>query len=135
MRAQFDAFDPNEVLSNPGVRTDLFHRDLSKTRLTDFFGGVSNVDSVSVNPAKGASTASSVPIPAMERITASSSESPSASSMPKDVDSLLRPKSSAGAGALVATAFLAVQAATYIAASGNPLSRRIGRSAKGVPSG
>jgi hypothetical protein len=41
---QFDAFDPNEVLSDPGVRADLFRRDLSQTRLTDFFGGVSNVD-------------------------------------------------------------------------------------------
>jgi glycosylphosphatidylinositol transamidase (GPIT) subunit GPI8 len=32
------------MLSTPGIRTDLFHRNLSHVRLTDFFGGVQNIE-------------------------------------------------------------------------------------------
>ena len=44
---QFAAADPSELLSDPGVRTDLFKsRDLAEVKLTDFFGGVSAVEDV-----------------------------------------------------------------------------------------
>ncbi|CAO1615948.1 unnamed protein product [Sympodiomycopsis kandeliae] len=36
----FDSFDPSELFSDPGVRTDLFtSRDVKDVKLTDFFGG------------------------------------------------------------------------------------------------
>ncbi|CAO1620052.1 unnamed protein product [Parajaminaea phylloscopi] len=36
----FEAWDPNELHSDPGIRTDLFHsRPLEDVKLTDFFGG------------------------------------------------------------------------------------------------
>jgi len=38
--------DVTKIGSHPGVRSDLFKRPLSQTRITDFFGGVSQVEIV-----------------------------------------------------------------------------------------
>ncbi|KAJ2628363.1 glycosylphosphatidylinositol anchor biosynthesis, partial [Coemansia sp. RSA 1694] len=38
------AYNTSLIRSDPGVRTDLFARDLKKTYLTDFFGAVQNVE-------------------------------------------------------------------------------------------
>ena len=35
---------PRQCISHVAVRTDLFHRDLDKTPITDFFGSVRNVE-------------------------------------------------------------------------------------------
>ncbi|KAJ7448050.1 peptidase C13 family-domain-containing protein [Mycena latifolia] len=40
----FDTYDPVKILSDPGVRADLFKRPLDDVRLTDFFGGVARVE-------------------------------------------------------------------------------------------
>ncbi|KAM0750442.1 hypothetical protein T439DRAFT_326408 [Meredithblackwellia eburnea MCA 4105] len=40
----FDTFTFEVMHSNAGVRSDLFHRPLNETLLTDFFGGVSQVE-------------------------------------------------------------------------------------------
>ncbi|OZJ05442.1 hypothetical protein BZG36_01634 [Bifiguratus adelaidae] len=40
----FNSYDPVKINSHPGIRTDLFNRDLDKVRLTDFFGSVQNVE-------------------------------------------------------------------------------------------
>ncbi|GAA5977643.1 hypothetical protein JCM11641_006887 [Rhodosporidiobolus odoratus] len=40
----FDTFSHEIIHSTPGVRSDLFNRPLSETLLTDFFGGVSEVE-------------------------------------------------------------------------------------------
>ncbi|CBQ69539.1 probable GPI8-GPI-anchor transamidase [Sporisorium reilianum SRZ2] len=40
----FAAYDRDAIESDPGVRSDLFSRDLGQTKVTDFFGGVSQVD-------------------------------------------------------------------------------------------
>lgn len=44
MRELFDSYDPVEIKSHPGVRTDLFRRDLSEVLITDFFGSVQRVE-------------------------------------------------------------------------------------------
>jgi len=41
---QFNSIDPARINSHFGVRTDLFRRPLSKTRITDFFGGVAQAE-------------------------------------------------------------------------------------------
>ncbi|PVF92792.1 hypothetical protein CPB86DRAFT_743810 [Serendipita vermifera] len=46
MQELFDAYDFNHIRSHAGVRKDLFGRDPSQVLLTDFFGGVSQVDVV-----------------------------------------------------------------------------------------
>ncbi|KAJ7206999.1 peptidase C13 family-domain-containing protein [Mycena haematopus] len=40
----FASYDPVKIHSNPGVRSDLFHRPLSEVRITDFLGGVAQVE-------------------------------------------------------------------------------------------
>lgn len=40
----FNYYDPVKIKSHPGIRTDLFPFNLNETLLTDFFGGVSNVE-------------------------------------------------------------------------------------------
>ncbi|EEB08515.1 pig-K [Schizosaccharomyces japonicus yFS275] len=40
----FDSYDVNLIKSQPGVRTDLFHRDLSQVLITDFFGNVRDIE-------------------------------------------------------------------------------------------
>jgi len=47
MQELFDAYDPIPIRSNPGIRSDLFQRSPSKTLLTDFFGGVAQVEPIS----------------------------------------------------------------------------------------
>ena len=44
MQDLFEAYDRGVIESDPGVRRDLFRRELSEVKLTDFFGGVSQVD-------------------------------------------------------------------------------------------
>lgn len=39
-------YDPVRIRSHPGVRSDLFSRPLSNALVTDFFGGVADVDVV-----------------------------------------------------------------------------------------
>lgn len=41
---QFAFVDAEKCMSTPGIRTDLFKRDLTKVKVTDFFGGLSSVD-------------------------------------------------------------------------------------------
>lgn len=41
---QFDTYSFDRIKSNPGIRTDLFPFDLDSTLLTDFFGGVAQVE-------------------------------------------------------------------------------------------
>ncbi|KAJ7598877.1 peptidase C13 family-domain-containing protein [Mycena floridula] len=40
----FANYDVDKIRSTPGVRSDLFKRDLDKTLITDFFGGVSSAE-------------------------------------------------------------------------------------------
>lgn len=44
MKDLFDSFDPAVIHSHPGVRTDLLHRPIDSIRITDFFGGVAQVE-------------------------------------------------------------------------------------------
>ncbi|KAI0079127.1 hypothetical protein K474DRAFT_1659409 [Panus rudis PR-1116 ss-1] len=44
MQDLFDTYDYGKFMSHAGVRSDLFHRDLRKTYITDFFGGVSQAE-------------------------------------------------------------------------------------------
>lgn len=44
MRDLFDSYDTRKIHSDPGVRTDLFHRALDQVLITDFFGNVQNVE-------------------------------------------------------------------------------------------
>ncbi|KAJ3142035.1 hypothetical protein HK100_003553 [Physocladia obscura] len=40
----FSTYDPNVILSNPGIRTDLFPRGVNNALVTDFFGAVQNIE-------------------------------------------------------------------------------------------
>lgn len=40
LRDLFDSFDPELIHSHPGIRTDLYPRNLSEVKITDFFGNV-----------------------------------------------------------------------------------------------
>ncbi|KAJ7471329.1 peptidase C13 family-domain-containing protein [Mycena galericulata] len=55
MQDLFDMYDPAKILSDPGVRTDLFRRPLNEVRITDFFGGVAQVEVLEA-PAPGVAT-------------------------------------------------------------------------------
>jgi phosphatidylinositol glycan class K len=44
MKDLFDKYDPEIIRSHPGVRSDLFHRPLEQTLITDFFGGVAHAE-------------------------------------------------------------------------------------------
>ncbi|KAF9025176.1 hypothetical protein BDZ89DRAFT_954069, partial [Hymenopellis radicata] len=44
MEDLFNYYDVKAIGSHPGVRSDLFNRRLSDTRITDFFGGVAHVE-------------------------------------------------------------------------------------------
>jgi len=44
MRDLFDSYDPQKIHSHAGVRTDLFHRDLSDVAITNFFGNIQAVE-------------------------------------------------------------------------------------------
>ncbi|GAA5928536.1 GPI-anchor transamidase [Sporobolomyces koalae] len=49
MQDLFDTFSFEVIHSTPGVRSDLFDRSLSETLLTDFFGGVSEIDMITTS--------------------------------------------------------------------------------------
>jgi phosphatidylinositol glycan class K len=40
------------IRSQPGVRSDLFHRPLEQTLITDFFGGVAHAEVITDSPAE-----------------------------------------------------------------------------------
>jgi hypothetical protein len=40
----FDVYDPRDLHSTPGIRSDLFNRPLDKALVTDFFGAVQNIE-------------------------------------------------------------------------------------------
>ena len=44
MKDLFDSYDRNQIHSTPGVRTDLFRRNLDQVKITDFFGNVQSVE-------------------------------------------------------------------------------------------
>ncbi|KAJ7664731.1 peptidase C13 family-domain-containing protein [Mycena rosella] len=44
VRDLFDIYDPAKIHSEPGVRSDLFTRPLDTVRITDFLGGVAQVE-------------------------------------------------------------------------------------------
>ncbi|TFK17389.1 hypothetical protein FA15DRAFT_676095 [Coprinopsis marcescibilis] len=46
MKDFFESMDPEKIKSNPGVRSDLFGRPLEDALITDFFGGVAQVEVV-----------------------------------------------------------------------------------------
>lgn len=40
----FDSYDPKDIASHPGIRTDLFPFNLSTVKLTDFFGNIQEAE-------------------------------------------------------------------------------------------
>jgi phosphatidylinositol glycan class K len=50
---QFNKYDPEIIRSHPGVRSDLFHRPLERTLITDFFGGVAHAEVMDSDPKHG----------------------------------------------------------------------------------
>ncbi|KAI0057730.1 hypothetical protein BV25DRAFT_1830802 [Artomyces pyxidatus] len=44
MKDFFEKYDPVPIRSHAGVRSDLFHRPLNRTLITDFFGGVAHAE-------------------------------------------------------------------------------------------
>ncbi|KAI9357051.1 peptidase C13 family-domain-containing protein [Zopfochytrium polystomum] len=44
LQGLFNTYNPEMIASNPGIRTDLFNRETDKTFVTDFFGGVQNIE-------------------------------------------------------------------------------------------
>ena len=44
MQDLFNSYDPAVIHSTPGIRTDLFQRQPDTVRITDFFGGVAQVE-------------------------------------------------------------------------------------------
>ncbi|ODV89553.1 hypothetical protein CANCADRAFT_140678 [Tortispora caseinolytica NRRL Y-17796] len=46
----FNSYDSEEIASHPGIRTDLYQRDLSDVLITDFFGNVQEVEIDSSKP-------------------------------------------------------------------------------------
>ncbi|OCH91990.1 hypothetical protein OBBRIDRAFT_774258 [Obba rivulosa] len=44
MQDLFNSYDVDKIRSHPGVRMDLFHRDIRHALVTDFFGGVAQVE-------------------------------------------------------------------------------------------
>jgi len=53
MKDLFDKYDPEIIRSHPGVRSDLFHRPLERTLITDFFGGVAHAEVMDSDPKHG----------------------------------------------------------------------------------
>jgi len=52
MKDLFDKYDPEIIRSDPGVRSDLFHRPLERTLITDFFGGVAHAEVMDTDPTR-----------------------------------------------------------------------------------
>lgn len=44
MKDLFNSYDRNLIHSTPGVRTDLFRRNIDQVKITDFFGNVQSVE-------------------------------------------------------------------------------------------
>ncbi|KAF5092341.1 hypothetical protein D0Z00_004629 [Geotrichum galactomycetum] len=44
MKDLFDSYNPADIHSDPGIRADLFKRNLSDVLITDFFGNIQNVE-------------------------------------------------------------------------------------------
>lgn len=53
MKDLFDKYDPEIIRSHPGVRSDMFHRPLERTLITDFFGGVAHAEVMDAGPMHG----------------------------------------------------------------------------------
>ncbi|KAI9199253.1 peptidase C13 family-domain-containing protein [Polychytrium aggregatum] len=71
IRYLFDSYNPTYMLSTPGIRTDLFNRGLPQTLVTDFFGGVQNIELSSsrytlLSSRAAADSASTEPLPKIE---------------------------------------------------------------------
>jgi len=49
MQDLFNSYDYTKIHSHPGVRSDLFHRPLERTLITDFFGGVAQAELVNTD--------------------------------------------------------------------------------------
>ncbi|KDQ06883.1 hypothetical protein BOTBODRAFT_167595 [Botryobasidium botryosum FD-172 SS1] len=60
----FNHYDPVPIKSHPGVRADLFPRPVHETLVTDFFGGVAQVELIDDDsePARGTPISISIPI-------------------------------------------------------------------------
>ncbi|KAH8110793.1 peptidase C13 family-domain-containing protein [Phellopilus nigrolimitatus] len=50
MQDLFDTYDPQTIRSHAGVRADIFSRELSATRITDFLGGVAQAGVIPPQP-------------------------------------------------------------------------------------
>ena len=68
---QFAYVDAEKCMSTPGIRTDLFKRDLRNVKVTDFFGGLSavDIDKAENIPLTGEAVKRDVPMPREEIIT------------------------------------------------------------------
>ena len=68
---QFAYVDADKCMSTPGIRTDLFTRDLRTVKVTDFFGGLSavDIDKAENVPLTGGAVKRDVPMPREEVIT------------------------------------------------------------------
>jgi len=69
MQDLFNSYDFNKINSHAGVRSDSFPRPLDRTLITDFFGGVAQVEVLPPN------TDSSIPVIEPSTIISASSES------------------------------------------------------------
>ncbi|KAI0300170.1 peptidase C13 family-domain-containing protein [Multifurca ochricompacta] len=60
MEDLFAKYDPVAIRSHPGVRSDLFHRPLEQTLITDFFGGVAHAEVMTARVTEGHTNAPSL---------------------------------------------------------------------------
>jgi len=65
----FDNYDPEAIRSHPGVRSDLFHRPLEQTLITDFFGGVAHAEVMDTNPTRTPSSPAVQPLAQVDLIS------------------------------------------------------------------
>jgi len=70
----FASYDFNSIKSHAGVRADLFPRDLATARVTDFFGGVAQVELVDSSSSSDVDNTSDRPEPKLEPDDASSTK-------------------------------------------------------------
>ncbi|KAI9463031.1 peptidase C13 family-domain-containing protein [Russula earlei] len=69
MKDLFDKYDPEIIRSHPGVRSDLFHRPLERTLITDFFGGVAHAEVMHTGPPHLPSSTLVPPLAQVDSIT------------------------------------------------------------------
>jgi phosphatidylinositol glycan class K len=67
--AQFDKYDPEAIRSHPGVRSDLFHRPLERTLITDFFGGVAHAEVIYTDSTRAPSSPAVQPLAQVDTIS------------------------------------------------------------------